>query len=181
VDATKTTGKTYQYSLDAGKTWHKATAKNNSVTVSSVSAGRRVKVSLRSADSRGISRPSKIYGDKQVIFLGASITLGSRVLGKSWARKVSSTLGWQYANVGSSGSGYLHPVKFGSSCKTFRNIKTQVRCGTSWFPDVVIISGGFNDCWEGDHEEEALQKQILGTFKYAQKNSQMPKSLLLPF
>lgn len=166
ADGKTTTGKTYQYSLDAGATWHKATAKNRSVTVASVPAGRSVKVSLRSSNSHGLSKPSKIYGGKRAIFLGASITLGSLVSGNSWARKVSSTLGWQYANLGSSGSGFMRPTKFGADCKGFRNFKSQVRCGTSWFPDVVIISGGFNDCWDADHQEEVLKKQILSTFKY---------------
>lgn len=68
ADGKPATGKTYQYSLDAGATWHKATAKNNSLTVASVPAARSVKVSLRSSNSYGLSKPSKIYGDKRAIF-----------------------------------------------------------------------------------------------------------------
>ena len=160
--------KTYQYSLDAGTTWFNGQAKGDVVTVNPVPLSRRTQVSLRGVNANGFGPASTVYGDTRAIFLGASITLGDGVSGKSWARKAASILGWQYSNLASSGSGYMHPVKNGSNCNAPRNFATQAWCGTSFMPDIVIISGGSNDCEDASHKQSRLklQTQIQSTLTY---------------
>ncbi|MCX6404186.1 MAG: SGNH/GDSL hydrolase family protein, partial [Actinobacteria bacterium] len=160
--------KTYQYSLDAGATWFNGQAKGDVVTVNPVPLSRRTQVSLRGVNANGFGPASTVYGDTRAIFLGASITLGDGVSGKSWAKKAASILGWQYSNLASSGSGYMHPGKNGANCKTIRNFATQAWCGTSFMPDIVIISGGSNDCEDASHKQSRLklQTQIQSTLAY---------------
>lgn len=160
--------KTYQYSLDAGTTWFNGQTKGDVVTVNPVPLSTRAQVSLRGVNTDGYGPASAVYGDTRAIFIGASITLGDGVSGKSWARKAASILGWQYSNLASSGSGYMQPAKNGTNCKTLRNFATQAWCGTPFMPDIVIISGGSNDCYSASHKQSRLklQTQIQSTLAY---------------
>ena len=161
--------KTYQYSLDAGTTWFNGQTKGDVLTVDPVPLSTRAQVSLRGVNADGYGPASTVYGDTRAIFLGASITFGDGVSGKSWARKAASILGWQYSNLASSGSGYMQPAKNGANCKTLRNFATQAWCGTPFMPDIVIISGGSNDCYSASHKQSRLklQTQIKSTLTYA--------------
>ena len=160
--------KTYQYSLDAGTTWFNGQTRGDVVTVNPVPLSTRAHVSLRGVNADGYGPASAVYGDTRAIFIGASITLGDGVSGKSWARKAASILGWQYSNLASSGSGYMQPAKNGTNCKALRNFATQAWCGTPFMPDIVIISGGSNDCYSASHKQSRLklQAQIQSTLTY---------------
>lgn len=156
----------YQYSLDAGATWNDAIAKGDAVTVKAVPLSARAKIALRGVNRFGQGPASKVYKDTRVIFLGASITLGVKVAGKSWARTTASTLGWQYTNFAKSGTGYMIPASNVTDCSASINFANQGSCARDWQPDVVVISGGSNDCVDSQSKVSLLQKKILSTFKY---------------
>ena len=156
----------YQYSLDAGSTWNDAIVKGDAVTVKAVPLSARAKIALRGVNKFGHGPASKVYKDTRVIFLGASITFGVKVAGKSWARTTASTLGWQYTNFAKSGTGYMTPASNITGCSASINFANQAACARDWQPDVVVISGGSNDCVESPSKVALLQKQILSTFKY---------------
>ena len=155
----------YQYSLDAGRTWDDAIAKGDAVTVKSVPLSVRAKIAVRGVNKFGYGPASKVYRDTRVIFLGASITLGVMVTGKSWARTTASTLGWQYTNFAKSGTGYMTPASNRTGCSAPINFANQASCARQWQPDVVVISGGSNDCVVSRVKAALLQQQILSTFK----------------
>jgi len=156
----------YQYSVDAGGTWNDATAKGDAITVKGVPLSARAKIALRGVNKFGHGPASKVYKDTRVIFLGASITFGIKVAGKSWARTAASTLGWQYTNFAKSGTGYMTPASNITGCSASINFANQASCAREWQPDVVVISGGSNDCVDSRSKIALLQKQTLGTFKY---------------
>lgn len=156
----------YQYSLDAGSTWNDAIVNGDAVTVKAVPLSSRTKIALRGVNKFGYGPASKVYKDTRVIFLGASITFGIKVAGKSWARTTASTLGWQYTNFAKSGTGYMNPASNITGCSASINFANQASCARDWQPDVVVISGGSNDCVDSRSKVALLQKQILSTFKY---------------
>lgn len=161
--------KAYQYSLDSGITWVDGNVRSDSITVTPFPLSSRARISLRGVNESGAGPASKIYGDTRVVYLGASITLGDGVSGNSWAKMAASSMGWQYTNLAFSGSGFLHPTKNGASCSGARNFQMQVSCGVPWLPDIVVISGGSNDCNEAEHKQSAsrLQTQIQSTLASA--------------
>lgn len=174
--------KTYQYSLDAGVTWSDGLAKSDSITVNQIPLSRRTQIALRGVNDSGFGPASKIYSDTRVVFLGASITLGDGVSGNSWAKMTASQMGWQYTNLAYSGSGFLHPAKSSTNCAAARNFQTQVGCAGDWLPDIVVISGGSNDCAEAEHKQSALrlQAQIDSTLSAAKLQLQNVEVIVTP-
>jgi|GEM_PF-2145363 len=152
--------KNYQYSLDAGATWFDTVAVGDKVTIKKVPRSKRAQISLRGVNEFGYGPASTVYKTTRVIFLGASITAGVGVSGNSWAKMSASTLGWQYTNLSLSGTGFMHPLKNGKDCSTFANFASQSFCGVTWSPDIVIISGGSNDCQDVNSKKGRLQTQV---------------------
>jgi len=150
----------YQYSLDAGGTWFNTVSKGDIVTVKPVPRSKRAQVSLRGANEFGYGPASAVYKATRVLFVGASITAGFGVSGNSWAKMSASALGWQYTNLSLSGTGFMHPMKDGKDCSTFANFASQLLCGVSWNPDIVIISGGYNDCQDLSTKPGRQQTQV---------------------
>jgi len=136
----------YQYSLDAGVTWVNTVATGGKVKVRPVDRSVRAQVSLRGVNEFGYGPASQVYKTTRVLFIGASITEGARVFGNSWARLSASALGWQYTNLATHGTGYMIPAKNEKSCSSILNFASQATCGVAWNPDIVIVSGGSNDC-----------------------------------
>jgi lysophospholipase L1-like esterase len=150
----------YQYSLDAGATWFDTVAKGDKVTVKPVPRSKRAQVSLRGVNEFGFGPVSAVYKTTRALFIGASITAGVGVSGNSWAKMSASALGWQYTNLALSGTGFMHPLKNGKDCSTFANFASQSFCGVAWNPDIVIVSGGSNDCQDVNTKQGRLQAQV---------------------
>jgi lysophospholipase L1-like esterase len=155
----------YQYSIDGGKSWVTGKVTNSAITASAVPLTTRAQVSLRGTNKYGYGPASPVSGTKRVIYLGASVTAGMDGNGHGWAREAASTLGWQYSNVSSIKSGYYSPQKDGTTCSGIINFATQVTCAAAYLPDVVVISGGYNDCSSVQKAPAKLQGRIQAVFE----------------
>jgi len=155
----------YQYSIDGGQSWFAGKVKSSAITVSPVPLATRAQVSLRGTNKYGSGPASPVSGTKRVIYLGASVTAGMDGNGHGWAREAASALGWQYSNVSSIKSGYYSPQKDGTTCSGIINFATQAMCAAPYQPDVVIISGGFNDCISVQKAPAKLQARIQKVFE----------------
>ena len=155
----------YQYSLDGGQTWSTGKVSNNAITVTQVPLTTRAEVSLRGTNKYGSGPASPASGTKRVIFLGASVTYGIDGNGHGWAREAAAALGWQYSNVSAIKSGYYLPQKDGSTCTGIINFATQAGCAVPFTPDVVVISGGYNDCGSTLKTPTKVQIHIQAVFQ----------------
>lgn len=155
----------YQYSIDGGQSWVTGKVKSSAITVSQVPLTTRAQISLRGTNKYGSGPASPVSGTKRVVYLGASVTAGMDGHGHGWAREAASTLGWQYSNVSSIKSGYYSPQKDGIACSGIINFSTQVTCAAAYLPDVVIISGGYNDCLFVQKSSAKLQTRIQKVFE----------------
>ena len=96
----------------------------------------------------------------RVAYLGDSYTVGTgaRSAEAGWVSLLDETFGWQGANLGCGGSGY---VALGSSCEmTYDERIDQVVAAD---PDAVIVSGGLNDV-RSTRDLNLLKKAVDKTF-----------------
>ena len=155
----------YQYSIDGGQTWFTGKVKSSSITVSPVPLTTRAQVSLRGKNLYGYGPASPVSDTKRVVFMGASVTVGLDGHGHGWAREAASSLGWQYSNVAVIKSGYFMPQKDSLTCSGLVNFSTQTMCAATYLPDIVVISGGYNDCLAARKTPAKLQTRIQAVFE----------------
>jgi lysophospholipase L1-like esterase len=51
------------------------------------------------------------------------------------------------------------------SCVLFRNFTTQASCASAWAPDVLIISGGLNDCLFANAYPNSTRAHVVAAFQ----------------
>jgi len=182
IEFTKAIGQTatgIDYSLDGGATWTSSKSKVSPLVIPAPVSSTPYSVSLRATNAYGVSQPSAPTSTTKALFLGASITYGyGSGNGRSWSAQAAATMGWQYINGAIPGTGWHTPVKDGTDCvRTARNIFTQVGCNAGWKPDIVVLSGGFNDCAVAKSDPVKTQAHIVATIN--QVHTLMPQARII--
>lgn len=167
----------YQYTLDDGQTWKYGTRQGNSILVSDVQPEKRYAIAIRGVNEIGIGPSSFRYSKRVALFIGASITAGSGGDGNGWAFQVAENFGWQIANLATGGTGFNEPKSDTSDCNQRKNFISQMNCGLRFQPDLVIVSGGINDCKKQSELPNSTRNKVIFTYSFLR--AKLPKAILI--
>ena len=167
----------YQYTLDNGKSWKFGTQSGNSILVSDVDPAQRYQIAIREINQFGAGLKSKTYSTRLVLVIGASITAGSGGNGNGWVVQVATKLGWQLANLANSGTGFNKPKTDTQKCQGQKNFISQINCGMVFEPEIVIVSGGLNDCRDKTNLPNETRNKALFTYGYLRMK--LPNAILI--
>lgn len=102
----------------------------------------------------------------RAVFLGASITFGRGAVDvPGWSKQAAVQLGWNLTNLAKPGTGFTHGNKLGvcagNNCPSIADMAITA---ITKKPDVVVISGGLNDCSAALKDAPRAQTAINQTF-----------------
>ena len=139
--------RSYDYSLNGGKTWKHSGQSNSPLKITGVTDGHSYTVTMRAVNQAGFGKASSTYSATRVAFFGDSLVWGQGASAKpSWSRQVAQSHKWQQINFGVRGTGFNKPNVATTSCTGFKNVPSLLHCAVPYHPNIVVISAGINDC-----------------------------------